>query len=393
MENGIELAVILPTFNERENVMPVLSALSTALCDIDYEVIFVDDDSADGTHALIRDIARVDRKVRIVRRIKRRGLSSACVEGMMSTAAPYIAVMDADLQHDERILPVMLDRLKSDRLDIVIGSRNVDGGSMGDFTRKRAALSHLGKRLSRFACGCDIGDPMSGFFVLDRRFLEEVVHSLSAVGFKILVDLLSSARRPVKLAEVPYRFRARHRGESKLDVLVGVEYIQLLLDKLLGDYIPPRFLIFGLVGATGVAIYLSALFLAVHALQMSFMLAQALATAASMTMNFFLNNAITYRDRRLKGSKIFRGLLSFYAACAVGLWLNVKFSDLLREAGVKWYIAGVFGLGISWIWNFGATSILTWRTNRFGSAVRSAHVAVATAPIGPTRPADDGRLQ
>lgn len=393
MENGIELAVVLPTFNERENVIPVLSALSTALSGINYEVIFVDDDSNDGTHAAIRDIAQVDRKVRIVRRIKRRGLSSACVEGMMSTAAPYIAVMDADLQHDESILPEMLRRLKSDRLDIVIGSRNVDGGSMGDFTKNRVALSDLGKRLSRYACRCDIGDPMSGFFVLDRRFLEEVVHGLSAVGFKILVDLLSSARRPVKLAEIPYRFRSRHRGESKLDVLVGVEYIQLLLDKLVGDYIPPRFLLFGLVGAAGVTIYFSTLLLALHVLRVPFMVAQALATGASMTMNFFLNNAITYRDRRLKGSKMWKGLLSFYAACAVGLWLNVKFSDLLRGAGVRWYIAGVFGLGISWVWNFGATSILTWRTNRFGPSVRPARIAVLAPPIGSTRPVDDRPVQ
>ncbi len=392
MGNGIELAVVLPTFNERENVVPVLSALNAALAGIDYEVIFVDDDSNDGTHALIRDIARTDRKIRIVRRIKRRGLSSACVEGMMSTAALYIAVMDADLQHDERILPLMLNRLKSDRLDIVIGSRNVDGGSMGDFTKNRVALSHLGKRLSRFACRCEVGDPMSGFFILDRRFLEEVVHDLSTVGFKILVDLLSSARRPVRLAEVPYRFRARHRGESKLDVLVGVEYIQLLLDKFLGDYIPPRLVIFGFVGTAGLAVYLSALY-ALHVLHVPFMLAQALATAVSMTLNFFLNNTITYRDRRLKGSKIFTGLLSFYAACAIGLWLNVRFSDLLRGAGLRWYVAGVFGLGISWIWNFGATSILTWRTNRFGSSARSARAPVMTASTGSGAPVDHGPTQ
>lgn len=388
MGNGIELAVILPTFNERENVVAVLSALEAALAGIDYEVVFVDDDSNDGTQAVIRDIARVDRKIRMVRRIKRRGLSSACVEGMLSTVAPYIAVMDADLQHDEQILPLMLNRLKSDRLDIVIGSRGVEGGSMGDFSEQRVALSHLGKRLSRFVCGCEIADPMSGFFVLDRRFLDEVVHRLSTVGFKILIDLLSSARRPVKLAEIPYRFRLRYRGESKLDVLVGVEYIQLLLDKLWGDYIPPRMIIFGSVGAVGLVVYLAVLYV-LHVLRTPFTLAQALATAVSMSQNFFLNNAITYRDRRLKGWKILTGLLSFYAACAIGLWLNVKFSELLRGAGVRWYIAGVFGLIVSWIWNFGATSILTWRTKRFGSSIQSARLASVGAAAGSAAPAED----
>ncbi len=384
--NGIELAVILPTFNESENIRPVLTALSAALAGIEYEVIFVDDDSRDGTHALVREIARSDRRVRIIQRVGRRGLSSACVEGMLSTAAPYIAVMDADLQHDEQVLPEMFRKLKSGGLDIVIGSRNVEGGSMGEFTSKRVALSDLGRNLSRIVCHCDITDPMSGFFILDRRFLEETVHNLSAVGFKILVDLLASARRPVRLGEVPYRFRSRRLGESKLDTLVALEYLQLLIDKSIGDYIPPRLLLFGLVGAAGLAVYLTALY-SLHVVGVPFTFAQTTATVIAMTFNFFVNNSITYRDRKLKGWKILGGVLSFYAACSIGLLLNIKLSSMLQIAGMRWYTAGIVGLAVSWMWNFGATHVLTWRSSRRHARDRASRlVTKASAPLGDRSP-------
>lgn len=245
---NVELAVIIPTFEERENVAAVLERLAEALQDIQYEVIFVDDDSPDGTAERVRTIARRDPRVRIIQRIHRRGLASACVEGMLSTAAPYLAVLDADLQHDEKILPHMLHALKTQNLDVVVGSRNIEGGSMGKFAPWRIALSMLGRRLSSSICRCEITDPMSGFFLVRREYFMEVAHRVSAIGFKILVDLLASSRRPPKVAEVPYTFRNRLHGESKLDILVGLEYFQLILDKLIGNIIPPAFILFALVG-------------------------------------------------------------------------------------------------------------------------------------------------
>jgi dolichol-phosphate mannosyltransferase len=359
-----ELSIILPTFNERANVEPILEHLQQALGDISYEVIFVDDDSRDGTADLVRSIALRDPRIRIVHRVNRRGLSSACLEGMMSSSSPYLAVMDADLQHDERILPQMLQRLKDENLDIVVASRNIEGGSMGDFDKSRVTLSMLGRRLSEKICRCQIQDPMSGFFLLRRSFLLEVIHRTSGVGFKILVDLLASSPRPVRMAEVPYRFRNRQHGESKLDIMVGIEYLQLLIDKLIGGFIPSSFILFAMVGAVGVLIQLSLLWLLLSVFGRTFPAAQTISTIIAMTVNFLLNNLITYRDRKLKGWGIVRGLISFYLACSVGVYINLRLADSAIAAGWPWYFAGLFGLAIGSIWNYGVTQLFTWRSIR-----------------------------
>ncbi len=327
---------------------------------IEHEVIFVDDDSSDGTADTVRAIALDDPRVRILRRILRRGLASACIEGMMSTAAPYIAVMDADLQHDEAILPRMLSKLKQERLDLVVGTRNAEGGGMGNFSPGRIWLSNFGKKLSRTVSHCDLSDPMSGFFLVDRCFLEEVVHSVSGTGFKILLDLVASSKRPVRLGEIPYRFAARLHGESKLDISVGVEYIQLLLDKALGDLMPARFVLFGMVGAIGVGTHLVVLYALLKARQ-SFAVAQLWATYVVMTLNFFLNNAITYRDRRLRGTALLGGLTSFYIACSIGAFMNFQVATFGVQNGAPWYVAGLVGIAISSVWNYGVTAVFTWR--------------------------------
>ncbi len=365
---GLELAVVVPAFNERLNVQPLLECLAAALRGIEYEVIFVDDDSPDGTAALVRLAGLHDRRVRVIQRIHRRGLASACIEGMLSTAAPYIAVMDADLQHDETILPVMLRKLREENLDLVVATRNTAGGSMGEVSRARVRLSDFGKRLGALISHCDLSDPMSGFFVLDRRFLDEVSHSLSGVGFKILLDLVASSKRPVRFGEVPYRFRNRLHGASKLDILVALEYLQLLLDKLVGDVVSPRFVIFGLVGAVGVAIHLSILFLLRQVEHRTFAFSQVVAAFVVMTLNFFLNNAITYRDQRLKGRGLIFGLASFYLACSVGAVINLRIALFAVEGGVSWLPAGFFGLVAGSVWNYAISGIFTWRRKKSAAA-------------------------
>ena len=277
----------------------------------------------------------------------------------MATPAPYIAVMDADLQHDETILPQMLEKLKAEKLDLVVATRNAEGGSMGEFAAWRVQLSQFGRRLSNSISRCDLSDPMSGFFILDRLFLEAIVRSISAIGFKILLDIVASSPRPVRLGEVPYRFRARLYGESKLDILVGIEYLQLLLDKMLGEIIPARFVIFGMVGATGAIVHLSILFVLLNLAKETFLVAQGIATVIVMTLNFFLNNAITYRDRRLRGRGLILGLLSFYLACSVGAFVNIRVAGFVVEGGGPWYLAGLAGLVVSSVWNYGVTAMFT----------------------------------
>jgi dolichol-phosphate mannosyltransferase len=246
----------------------------------------------------------------------------------------------------------------------VLASRNVDGGSMGDFEKKRVAVSDLGRSIARLICKTEVSDPMSGFFLLDRRFLEEVAPNLSAIGFKILLDLIASADRPLRVREVPYRFRLRQHGESKLDTLVLVEYLQLVADKMIGNLVPPRFVLFSAVGMVGAALYLAVLYILFQLLGYGFRPSLVAATIVAMTANFLLNNVITYRDRRLKGGELILGLLSFYLACSVGALVSIRVSELIQQSGLHWILAGMAGVLIASVWNYSMTQFFTWRVTR-----------------------------
>ena len=363
-EAQIELAVVIPTYNERENVGLLLEALENALKGIEWEAIFVDDNSPDGTAERVREVAAKNRRVRILERIGRRGLSSACIEGMLATPAPYIAVMDADLQHDEMILPTMLERMKSEDLEIVVASRKIVGGSMGEFARKRVWLSNLGTWISRLVCRSEVSDAMSGFFLVDRAYLRRVAPRLTGAGFKILVDLIASSPRPVLLGEVPYHFRNRRLGESKLDINAELEYLYLLVDKLIGKVIPMRFTLFVLVGSLGVVVHLGTLALLYRSGHVPFAISQTVATIVAMTGNFLLNNTVTFRDRRLKGWRLLSGLFTFYLACSIGAVASVSFAQFILNSHVPWYLAGISGMAISSFWNYGVNDLLTWRRAR-----------------------------
>ena len=361
---ALELSVVVPTFNERANVPVLFGKLEQALAGMEWEVIYVDDHSPDGTSDAVRELARTHRRVRSIERVGRRGLASACIEGMMSSSAPYIAVMDADLQHDERVLPEMLRKIKEQELDVVIASRRVAGGSMGDFAKDRVKLSDMGTRMSRIVCRCDVTDPMSGFFVVEAEFLRATVPHLTGSGFKILLDLLSSSRVPPRTGEVPFRFRSRELGESKLDVNVEIEYLFLIVDKLIGGWVPTRFVLFMLVGALGVVVHLAVLTPIYVYRGHTFWKAQAMATLAAMAFNFVLNNIVTFRDRKLRGLKLVKGAITFFLACSLGAVMNVAFANLLIGHSVPWYVAGASGTAISSVWNYAVNTVLTWRRSR-----------------------------
>lgn len=359
-----ELAVIVPTYNERDNVRPLLDLLGRALSEVRYEVIFVDDDSPDQTAAVCWAQLAAHENIRVLQRIKRRGLSSACVEGMMATGAPYVAVIDADLQHDESALPLMLAKIKAESLDIVIGSRHVKGGGMGEFSALRVWLSNVGKALSRVVCRADLSDPMSGFFVVSRPFLMEVVRSLSATGFKILLDLLATSRRPVKIGEIGYTFRNRQFGASKLDIVVFIEYAQLLLDKALRGIVPASYVVFCFIGALGFGLHISIVRLMIASAGWTFGQAQWMAGFVVITVNFLLNNQLTFRSQRLRGWSLLPGYAVFCLACLVGLYLNVAVAESVRAASVWWLWASLAGLVVGSVWNYGVTSLFVWNVAR-----------------------------
>jgi dolichol-phosphate mannosyltransferase len=360
----LELSVVIPTYKERPNIAPLLAALEAGLQGLNWEVIFVDDHSPDHTADAVRELALVNPRVRIIERIGRRGLSSACIEGMMASPAPCLAVMDADMQHDETVLPEMFRLLQSRNLDVVVASRRITGGSMGEFAQKRVRLSDLGSRVSKLVCHCEVTDPMSGFFIVDSHFFRASVPRLTGTGFKLLVDILASSPVPPRIGEVPYRFRNRVAGESKLDVNVELEYLFLIVDKLVGRYLPTRFVLFLGVGSFGLLLHLSILGMFHIFAPAAFAAGQAVATLSAMMFNFFLNNLVTFRDRRLKGMALLRGLFVFYSACTLGVLINLSFADRLLGAGLPWYFAGICGVAISSVWNYGVNTIVTWRRAR-----------------------------
>jgi len=357
---GPEISVIVPTFNERGNVVELTERIAACLRDCAWEVIYVDDDSPDGTAELARELAAKDSRIRCVQRMGRRGLSSACVEGMLASSAPYLAVIDGDLQHDERLLPQMLAELKRGDVDIVVGSRYTQGGGTGDWGASRVRLSKFGTRLSRSLVPDTLTDPMSGFFMVRRQSFEAAVRKLSAIGTKILMDLFASSPQPLRFKELPYSFRLRQAGDSKLDSATKWEYVMLLLDKLFGHIVPVRFVAFCIVGALGVAVHFSILTLLLQLEHAGFLQGQATATVCTMTFNFALNNVLTYRDKRLRGMRWLRGWLSFNVACSLGACMNVGLATYLNEATGTRYLAALAGITVGAVWNYAVTKRLTW---------------------------------
>jgi len=355
------LAVVIPTYNEAENVPVLVDRLQAVLAGIDWELLFVDDDSPDGTAQRIRRIACKHPHVRLLQRVGRRGLSSACIEGMLATTAPYLAVMDADLQHDETLLPEMLRRLQQEPLDILIGSRYVAGGQVGDWDAQRASMSQWATRLGKHLIQADVRDPMSGFFMLRAEVLQECVRELSGVGYKILLDLFATSPRPLRFLELPYRFRARQSGESKLDEAVLWEYLLMLIQKWVGPMIPARFIAFSLIGGSGVFVHMLVLWLSFKGIGTSFLVGQSAAALVAMTTNFFLNNLFTYSDMRLRGRELLRGWLSFVAACSVGALANVGIASWIFEANSLWVLSALAGILVGAVWNYAVTAVYTWK--------------------------------
>lgn len=361
----VDLALVIPTYNERANIPELIGRVEAALEGLCWELLFVDDDSPDDTAEVIAQYARRDSRIRLLHRIGRRGLSTACIEGILATTANYVAIMDADMQHDETILPRMLQTLSQNSLDLVIGTRNAEGGSMGKFSSHRVLLSRLGTGVSHAICKCRLSDPMSGFFLFNRSFFAEIAHKLNGGGFKILVDMLSCAQRPVRFAEVGYTFQQRRHGQSKLEINTAIEYLILVIDKLTRGVMPVRFTAFALVGAVGLTTHLACLTLLMHVFHWSFVPAQWVATFVAMTENFFLNNLITWRDRALHNIQLITGLAGFWLACSFGAWANVLFSRTLLQSGTHWALAGIAGMILSCVWNYSVSNLLIWQTPRY----------------------------
>ncbi len=354
------LTVVVPTFNERENISPLIERIATALAGIAWQMIVVDDDSPDGTAALVKSIAESDPRISCIHRIGQRGLAGAVVDGIIASTTPLVAVVDADGQHDESLLPKMLATLRDGTADLVVGSRYLgDQDLERGLSAFRKAGSGFANWLAQQVIKAKLSDPVSGFFAIRRELVEAVSPRLARNGFKILFDIIASQKQPLRIVELPYRFRERVSGESKLDERIIIEYIGLIVAKATGDLVSPRALMFGVVGASGLVVHLTVLRLLLGG-HVTFAVAQTAAAVTAMTTNFLINNAVTYRDRRLRGMKLLAGYLRFCAFCGVGLLANIIVANLVYSPTHTWWLAGAAGAGFGAIWNYVSTSFAVW---------------------------------
>ena len=360
-QRPLQIAVIIPVLNEAANVPLLIARIEAALADVVWEAIVVDDNSPDGTSNVARALALNDPRVRCIQRIGRRGLSSAVIEGMMASAAPVLAVIDGDLQHDEKILPLLMKAVTEGGKDLAIGTRYADGGSTGEWDASRERMSRFATALSQRLLKAHVSDPMSGYFAVRREVMAEALPRMSSIGFKVLMDLIASHPRPLKIAEVPYTFAVRIHGESKFDLRVAQEFAVLLLEKMFGRYLPIRFLMFAAVGTLGLMVHLAVVRSGIAA-GLTFKIAQAIAVWVAMTGNFFVNNSVTFRDMRLKGTRLLRGLLSFYAVGLVGAIGNVGVGTMVYRMEGVWWFAAIAGAAVGVVWNYAASSAVTWKT-------------------------------
>ena len=261
-----ELSVVVPTFNERANIPILVERLAagsrpaaTGRCCSSTTI------RRTARRRVARALGASDGRVRCMRRIGRRGLAGACLEGMLASQARYVAVMDADLQHDERLLIAMLDRLRSGGCDLVVASRYLGGGSAAGLSKQRARASRFANFLVRRLLGIDLTDPMSGHFMIRRDAFEPLAPSISSQGFKILLDILATKPGSCASSSCRRRFHERRHGESKLDSKVALDFAALLTAKLTNDAVSARFLLFCLVGLTGLVVHLGMLSVATAA--------------------------------------------------------------------------------------------------------------------------------
>ncbi len=355
-----QFAIIIPTLNEVENISPLLANIRESMGDdASWEVIFVDDNSEDGTWQQVFALAQEDARIRCLRRIGRRGLASACIEGMLATSAPYLAVMDADLQHDASILPQLFAALTSGEATVAVGSRYVAGGGVGNWDATRTGMSRFATRLASSSLLAPCQDPMSGYFAVRRDIIDSVAEKISLNGFKILFDILSMPGIPLKVKEIPYVFSTRMHGHTKLSPSVIFDFAWLLTKKWCSSVPIANFLVFCLVGLTGVLVHYGVLYLLLRS--QNFVLAQTIATYAAMTSNYFLNNIVTFSSYRLSGVKKAKGYIKFCLICSFGAVINIACAHLCFSMGMAWFAAAGIGIVAGSILNYIFSRHFIWK--------------------------------
>jgi len=375
----MRLSVILPTYNERANIAPLVDRVERALDGTAHELLFIDD-STDGTDAEIADQARRCPQIVLVHRASRSGLATAIVEGVERARGDVLCVLDADLQHPPEVIPALLEALERTGADLVVASRSVPGGDYGEFPVARRLASRAATLLARglLARARLVSDPMSGFFVVRADAVRGV--PLKPLGYKILLEILVRGRLR-RVAEVPYRFHARQAGATKLSMRQQWEYAIHLLRLVTVQPDDLRILRFCLVGGSGVLVNMGVLW-ALATRGIHYVMAGAAATVAATTWNFVLNDAFTWRDQRSRSlqTKADR-YVRYWIVTGASSALQLLLLFLLTTAGVPYLLSNLIGVGTAAVWNFRLNNSWTWRpspSSLAGDVVRSVLVDAET---------------
>lgn len=358
-----QISIILPTYNEHKNVPILLERLNTALAHIDKEVIVVDDNSPDQTWKVARDLEPQYPWLRVIRRLHDKGLSSAVLAGFAVAEGDFLAVMDADLQHDENALPNFLTAF-AQGADIVVGSRKVEGGGVENWNIMRRFISWVATMMAQIALHQGVTDPMSGFFAIRKELYQKYREEINPRGFKILLEFVARSKE-AKVKEVGYTFKGRIHGESKLSGKVIYDYIYALYELSLGKYIPLRFIRYVSVGFTGLIVsYVTLLIARQFAIEDS--TAVSISIEASILTNFIFNNYWTFKDHKLTGPwNLLRGTVTFHAICLGGALINQALAIwTAQKCGINLYAANALGYIVAAIWNYVINVSVTWKTHR-----------------------------
>jgi dolichol-phosphate mannosyltransferase len=360
----LRLSIVLPTYNERDNVAPIVAELLPLQSRCELEILFVDDDSADGTAERVVELAHRHPPVRLIRRVGRAGLSSAIKEGILDATGDLVVVMDCDGQHEPATVSAAVDVLQRSGADLVIGSRFHAEARIHGLSQRRERQSSLANAVARFSLPRyrQLTDFMSGFFVLRPAATLPFVRRVDVNGFKFLYELLSISGGQLRVEEVPLRFQPRITGASKLDLAIIWDLGVSILHTLLWRSVPRRAISFALVGSSGVVVQLAASHL-LMALGMGFDRALPPAVVAAATSNYLINNALTFRFQRQSGLALLRGLLKFLVVASLPVLANVGVaSAFYRLVAHDTFAAQLAGIVVVFVWNYAASSRFVWNS-------------------------------
>lgn len=355
----MKLSLIIPTYNERDNIFTVADIVDKALRNVDYEIIFVDD-STDDTPDILEQVSYINSHIRYEHRVLERGLGTAVVRGFELAKGDVLAVMDADLQHPPEMLNAMLEEIERD-VDIVVPSRFVAGGEDGGLSPIRKLISAGARYMARLALRRVrmISDPTSGFFMMRRSVIEGV--SLRPIGWKILIEVLARGKYHTVI-EIPYVFRARSAGESKMSLREQWNYVKHLSLLVRDSPADRRFVFFAVVGLSGVLVNMLVYVLAVR-LGITVSFAGLVSALVALLSNFTLNDRITWSD--IKGSSWMIRAVKYFSVSLIGIGIDVGILNLLyHDARVHYILANLVGIIVATVWNYVLSNYWTWRTGK-----------------------------